>query len=231
MGLEKQICIYCNKKNSTRHGDHIPPQSFFRSPRGHNLVQVPCCPQCNVDLSISDQETRNFMVMMEQNESHPVVKEELQAKVNKDFERVGKKINFARSFIDFKEIFEYLKNKILKHPDDITDKELEEFPMPILINDDVHKFVGRMARALTFNDHDLRLTNWKHRTRFIEQLSTPELQSVTYMKSTMQMKTIGEDTFRWITFWNKPNGTVLCWMQFYLGTEIIVILGSEELLR
>ncbi len=230
MRFDNQICIYCNKKYSTRRGDHIPPQSFFSKHRRYDLIQVPCCQECNNEYSAQDPQVRNFIAILETNESHPVVKSEIQGKVSRDWSKEGRRKQFIAKYIDLNAIVKYAKDRPLKHPSEMSDEDLNNFPMPLLITDEIHKFFGRMVRALTFNDLDSRVHVWSHRTRFIEQLDEADLQSVTFMKETMKVRMIGDDTFRWITFWNKPNGTVLCWMQFYGGTEIIVILASKELI-
>ena len=50
-------CYLCGAvENLTR--DHIPPKSFFLSPRPSNLITVPCCRSCNASYSMDDEATR-----------------------------------------------------------------------------------------------------------------------------------------------------------------------------
>ncbi len=50
-------CYLCGAvENLTR--DHIPPESFFISPRPSNLITVPCCRSCNASYAKDDEATR-----------------------------------------------------------------------------------------------------------------------------------------------------------------------------
>ncbi|MBL4836842.1 MAG: HNH endonuclease [Kordiimonadaceae bacterium] len=46
-GFSSQICIYCQKENSTPTGDHIISRSFFTLNNRDNIPKVPACTSCN----------------------------------------------------------------------------------------------------------------------------------------------------------------------------------------
>jgi hypothetical protein len=52
--MKTGVCVYCGElRELTR--DHIPPRCLFSKPRPHNLITVPCCNNCNRELSKHDE--------------------------------------------------------------------------------------------------------------------------------------------------------------------------------
>ena len=235
MTFKNATCIYCNNSISTPKGDHIPPKSFFKRPRHFALKQVPCCLDCNHEFSkYLDDEIRDFIVLLEQNQAHQTVNNELIQTVFRSWDNAkdnGKRKKFIREFIDVG----VMQRNALIHtpiqPNEITDEELDILEMPILLNQDHHKFCGRMSRALFFIDYDKRFTgNFYHRTRFREQLIGNEINDLNLIKTLKKYSTLGEDEdFRWITYWDGVDKMIVCWMQFYKGTEIIVYFGGDNI--
>jgi hypothetical protein len=50
-------CCYCAKEGEMTK-DHVPPKGFFPPPRPNNLIQVPCCFECNNGFSLDDEAVR-----------------------------------------------------------------------------------------------------------------------------------------------------------------------------
>jgi len=46
MAIDIAHCAYCTEEPATT-ADHVPPKSFFPSPKPSNLITVPACPACN----------------------------------------------------------------------------------------------------------------------------------------------------------------------------------------
>ena len=85
--LKNEICIYCGERESTRKGDHVPPQCFFGDTRGHALIQVPCCEKCNGESSKDDEIIRNMLVSIEGAADHLLVESQLREKRNRSLVR------------------------------------------------------------------------------------------------------------------------------------------------
>ena len=236
-GLENEICIYCNVNLSTRRGDHIPPQCFFKDKRGFPLIQVPCCKECNVKVSNHDQLIRNLVVSLEDNSQHPVVTEELHATLSRDWDNEGRKQQFISHFVDIESMRE--SGVSFKPPEEMTEQDYEKLEIPLHTDNLFQEFGERIIRALLFKDHGVRITPpFQRKVRTLPQWElerTSELKGVfesfQKMKNLFPFKMLGGDAFRWITRVERPKGIAACWMQFYGGTEIGIILGSEKLLE
>ncbi len=59
----EKMCIYCKQAQSTRRGDHVPPQCFFPKPRHYPLIQVPCCRRCNAMFARDDQRVYKALIL------------------------------------------------------------------------------------------------------------------------------------------------------------------------
>ena len=55
VGKSQELCIYCEKRNSTRRGDHVPPRILFPDPKPSSLITVPCCSECNQSFQKDDE--------------------------------------------------------------------------------------------------------------------------------------------------------------------------------
>lgn len=142
---KKELCIYCNHNCSTAEGDHIPPRSFFRQPRGFELIQVPCCLSCNNEYGRIDEMARNLIVMLEPSQKHSSVRDELihtaLRSLNNNERNDGKRRQFIEESMDIEAIRLYFQTHPAIPPDKITDDELEDIPMHLVAKDDFRKFI------------------------------------------------------------------------------------------
>ena len=51
--------IYYGQAQTTRKGDHVPPQCLFGEARGHSIIRVSCCKTCNGIFSRDDERVKN----------------------------------------------------------------------------------------------------------------------------------------------------------------------------
>jgi hypothetical protein len=69
---EPNECAFCGKADpETR--DHLPPKSFFPSPRPGNLITVPCCEVCRRGQSKDDETVRILLSLHYQAGLHPAI--------------------------------------------------------------------------------------------------------------------------------------------------------------
>jgi hypothetical protein len=54
MNKEHLKCAYCNKQEKET-DDHVPPKSFYPTPRPSNLITVPSCLKCNQGLGKDEE--------------------------------------------------------------------------------------------------------------------------------------------------------------------------------
>jgi hypothetical protein len=87
------LCIYCNERPGIT-DDHVPPRSLFPEPRPSDLMTVPCCEQCRVDLCSDDDYFKNTIVMRADVGSDPYATRVLES-VHRALERRDAK--FARA--------------------------------------------------------------------------------------------------------------------------------------
>jgi hypothetical protein len=211
-GLENEICIYCNVNPSTRRGDHIPPQCFFKDKRGFPLLQVPCCTECNVKVSNHDQLVRNFVVSLEENSQHPDVTEELHATLARDWDSEGRKQQFISHFVDIESMRESGMN--FKPPEQMTEQDYENLEMSLQTDDLLQEFGERIIRALIFKDHGVRITSpFQRKVRTLSQWKMErsfELigvhESFQKMRKVTAFNSLGGNAFRWITYDRKTQG-------------------------
>jgi hypothetical protein len=65
-------CAFCGKADPESR-DHLPPKSFFPSPRPGNLITVPCCEECRQGQSKDDQTVRILLSLHFQAGRHPAI--------------------------------------------------------------------------------------------------------------------------------------------------------------
>lgn len=220
MGLQSEICIYCQGRNSSRKGDHIPPQCFFRKNRHQELIQVPCCEICNNSYSKQDEKIRNLLVLLESSENNTVVKEELQDAVNRAWEKAeGKKIQFIKDFIDMDSIPRQR----------MSFEEFEKLDLKLHTNHDFHLFIGRISKALTYAKYKLVTpSEVKVKWGFIGGSDEPWVKSIEEVKALESSVIMGENVFEYSIHWNKPKHTSICWFRFYGGLELWSVLALRN---
>ncbi len=149
----------------------------------------------------------------------------------RDWEDPGRARQFVRHFVDI----EAIKNSNagqFKPPEEMTDREFEALKIPLQTDFILQEFGERMIRALFYNDYGVRITGrFQRKVRLKSQLNEPLVQEVEALKAVYPLHSFGGNAFRWFTVWNKPKGTLIGWMQFYEGTEIVTLLGAEQLLE
>lgn len=202
-----QLCIYCGQRESTRKGDHVPPQSFFPSSRMHPLIQVPCCTECNVIISADDERVRNLFVSVDMVENHPVIETELREKRNRSLVKQKKK-----GGVTTRNLEHLLKSTQLKDRYSEGGIYLGQAPALIVNQPVVHRFIDRMARALHHH---------RYNTGFIEceieksNVIDGELQEFFETYRPTSHESFGEDIFLYAEFTPDPHQISLWLMRFF----------------
>lgn len=60
--MKNKFCYLCGGVAATR--DHVPPKSFFETPRPGNLITVPACEKCNTRFSKDEEWFRSHILAM-----------------------------------------------------------------------------------------------------------------------------------------------------------------------
>jgi hypothetical protein len=71
--MEPNECAYCGKGDPEMR-DHVPPASFFPSPRPDNLITVPCCESCRRGQSKDDETVRLILSVHRKAGRHPAMR-------------------------------------------------------------------------------------------------------------------------------------------------------------
>lgn len=96
-------CIYCgSNKDLTK--DHIPPKSFFSSPRPSNLITVPSCKICNNEYGKDDERIRNLLSSLDLTECHSAIKSDIAGKRNRSLLRKKGYTNLQHMFNSMKDV-------------------------------------------------------------------------------------------------------------------------------
>jgi hypothetical protein len=208
-GLESEICIYCQKRLSTRKGDHVPPQCFFVDSRGFNLIQVPCCKKCNVKFSKDDELVRDLLSAEIRNENHPTIKGHLSGKRNRSWDRTPTKLL-----------------KILGNSKPITIGTANGEPIDSLAMDlnrpEVDRFLCRVGRAILYNDYKLLIKKEDCHWQLAENIRPEGQDQIRSILSNGAPHEYGDGDFRYraVHVQNSAQGIIL--VQFYKGTEFVI---------
>ena len=135
----RNSCIYCDGDADTR--DHIPPKSFFPTPRPSNLITVPSCAACNSGFQKDDDYAQTVLLAREDVSDHPAV-HQLIPKLLRNWERPQGKalpISIARTAREF---------PVYTSDGGVVGKA----PAYGISSTRMHRFVERMVRGLFFNE-------------------------------------------------------------------------------
>ena len=135
----RKSCIYCDGDADTR--DHIPPKSFFSTPRPSDLITVPSCGACNSGFQRDDVYAQTVLLARQDVSDHPVV-QQLIPKLLRSLERPQGKalpISIARTAREFPV---YTADGVV----------VGKTPAYGISSTRMHRFVERMVRGLFFNE-------------------------------------------------------------------------------
>jgi hypothetical protein len=135
----QKSCIYCGGDAETR--DHIPPKSFFPTPRPSDLITVPSCGACNSGFQMDDDYAQKVLLAREDVSNHPVA-QRLIPKLLRSWERPRGKalpISIARTA---RELPIYTSDGVVAG----------KTPAYGVSSTRMHRFVERTVRGLFFNE-------------------------------------------------------------------------------
>ncbi len=213
-GLLGQRCIYCADGISTKNGDHVPPQCFFKEKRGHELIKVPCCHSCNIEFSKIDGYIRNVITAEERGGRHPTVLEELDERRERSWEHDDKLFDKQVDMLSVEE-------RVLE------DGSKVPWPVMTLTGPEFPQFFRRITLALLYKESGIRSPSANVVWGTSETLHLEvkrELNSRIFKNS---IRTIGRREFQYcgtivagspISFW---------WMRFFEGPEIYTWIIEE----
>lgn len=200
--------------------DHVPPKSFFPSPRPSNLITVPCCDVCNSKYGKGDERARNLLTSLETTETHPGIQNQIARKRNRSFLR-----HEGRS--DFQHILRSIKLVDRYSPGDIYLGKYAAFDLNQGLMD---RFMERMTRALIYQDNSIGYVDFE-----IEWRMAPTKQSFESMPSEMKTflasaepREIGDNVFIYLGYYCLGRASSLWIMNFYGGVEFITILRDKS---
>lgn len=211
------LCIYCGVEYSSPEGDHIPPAAFFPRPRTFQIIQVPCCVNCNIAFSKYDQDARNLLVQLEGSDRADTVRDQL----------------LERSFRDLKRDEQFMTNFILRHIDLASiprvNKPEDLIDVPWFIKDDrgLRTFFMRMFRAIAFHHLGIRTTRQSLGIAYLGNF--PERVQRSILKPLHGFDTnVYSDVFEYKLVPELGIG-LLGWMRFYDNLEIIGVIENSHM--
>lgn len=213
----ERLCIYCGQREATER-DHVPPKSFFASPRPDNLITVPSCPECNRSFGKDDERVRNLITSLDLTDSHPAIQSELGDKVARSFSRQQGRSNFEHLAGSLQEV-------------EVTSQSgvyLGRRPALNLDQDVMDRFTERLVRALLYHENGVHHAEgeaeWKFAPTRSDLESMPE--EITDRLASAPRKHLG-DVFSYLGIY-QPNRAASLWVvQFYGALELMVIFRSS----
>jgi hypothetical protein len=174
-----------------------------------------------VKYSRQDEKIWSLLVSLESSEDNPVVKEELQDAVHRAWEkRESKKLQFIEDFIDIGSIPKQI----------VSFEEFEKLDLKLHTNHDVHVFIGRISRALTYAKYKLVTPqDVKVKWGFVENLDDSWRKSLEELKTIESPVVMGDNVFEYSIHWNKLHDTCINWFKFYNGLEMWSVLALRNL--
>lgn len=216
----RQQCIYCGQAESTRKGDHIPPQKFFKTPRGFSLIQVPCCTECNNKISADDERMRNLLVSVDIADAHPTIELQLRGARNRSLIKERKKGGVTTRNLDH-----LLSSTRLRERFSPSGIYLGQYPAINFDQPVVHRFFDRMARALHHHRYDTGYLDCK-----IQSSNTigKELKFFFETYKPTSMQEFGDDDFLYAEFTPDPEQLSIWLFRFYDVIEFWTALEPQQ---
>jgi hypothetical protein len=194
----QKTCIYCGKHADTR--DHIPPKSFFPTPRPSDLITVPSCLACNRGFQLDDDYAQTVLLARHDVGGHPAVKQLLPTLI-RGWERPrGKRLPLsiaetARSFSIYNEAGIFVGAA----------------PAYAVSSVRIHRFIERMVRGLFFNElgYGLPAAYNVRVVLFLERIGNL-VTEIGQVLSGMPIRRLGEGAFAycWASADDDSNATV-----------------------
>ena len=204
MSWKNHLCTYCNQRDSTTTGDHVPPKAFFPKGTGIELITVPCCTECNSLLSALDERVRNTWTSLENVEKHPFVRDFIQPSIRREFSRKpGKQRGLTNNWVI---------------PDSVkTDVDLLTTDIAVKIDSEVEYFIQRMTKALILHDQGFAPPpDSEFGYKFLDNVDKKVVLFYKHLLSTRRPIEIGDQNIFVYATWILPEKhSVYCYMNFY----------------
>jgi hypothetical protein len=218
MGFESELCIYCQKRTSTRKGDHVPPQCFFRNARGFKLIQVPCCTICNVEFSKDDEFVRDLLSSEERNEQHDTVKLHVAEKRKRAWERTPSRL---QKMLDASKVVD------VGAPLGRPDKRLAmNWDRP-----ELDRFLKRMGRAIFYDEYKLLIKDQDCHWDLTENFRPEGQDQLRSILANGRPHVFGDEEFQYRAVHVVGSSEGIALLRFYRGTEFVVTLYKPERLE
>lgn len=213
------ICIYCGKKAAGTK-DHVPPKSFFPSPRPSNLITVPCCKMCNGKYGKDDERVRNMLISLEATEDHPGIKAQIAGKRNRSFMRIKGKSNFQHIVNSIKAVDLYSSGGIYLRSEKVFNLDQEV----------ITSFMERMTRALIYHENLISYVDCEITWRLAptEQSLDNMTQAIREFLLNAEPRVIGKNVFSYVGYYHPGRARSLWIMNFYGGIEFMTILREKS---
>lgn len=215
----KGICIYCGQNETTRRGDHVPPQCLFGQGRSHSLIQVPCCPICNENFSRDDERARNLLTSLDVTEDHPLIETQLRDKRNRSL--VKTKADGTVTDANLRHMLDSssLKQRLSPTGEDLGTGLALNFDQPV-----IHRFLERIARALHHHTYDTGFLSCTVQTGndFGEGL-----EQIIRAIGTTSQQSFGDNVFEYWEHTIDPNRFSLWVMRFFGGARLHTTLWFQ----
>jgi hypothetical protein len=203
--FEGELCIYCGERESTRDGDHVPPQCFFKEKSDNELIKVPCCEKCNNGHSKIDERMRNIFTAEERAANHPSMIE-LAEKRDRSWDRNDPL--FKRQISTLR-----LEERIF------PDGTKTLWPTMDLEVTDFISFLRRITLALLFKESKLRSAGSKVSCIQAETLDTTTKKEFDNLIFRNSIRVIGRKEFQYCGVVVENSHVSLWWMKFFEGPE------------
>jgi hypothetical protein len=212
------LCTYCGNRNATT-ADHVPPKSFFATPRPNNLITVPCCKICNGSFGKGDERVRNLLTSLQNTENHPAIQGQIADKRNRSYLRPEGASNFLHILNSLKPVDVYTPGGIAlgSHPAFNLDQEL------------MNRFIERVTRALLHHETSVGYADGN-----VEWRMAPTLKNLVSIaaktkaiRASVAWKEIGKGVFGYAAYCRKGSTTSLYIMSFYGGAHFMSIFREH----
>ncbi len=208
------LCTYCGNRNATT-ADHVPPKSFFATPRPNNFITVPCCKICNGSFGKDDERARNLLTSLQNTENHPAILDQIADKRNRSYLRTQGASNFSHVLNSLRLVDAYTPGGIAlgSRPTFNLDQKL------------MNRFIERMTRALLHHETGAGYANGSVDWRMAptrEKIESMPAETRAILAS-VEWKIIGEKIFSYAAYCHAASKKSLYIMSFYDGANFMSI--------
>ena len=213
-----QMCIYCGARRAETR-DHVPPKSFFPTPRPANMITVPCCGACNETYGRDDEKVRNILTSLATTERHPAILNQIGTKRDRSLTRPKGRSTFEHYVKSILQVAVETKGGLY------VGKSLA-FNLDQAVMD---RFFERVARGLLFHTNRVGYTPCS--VQWGLSLSKQEFEQLPdHVKQPFYggvSDTIGK-VFRYVGVIYPKRASSVFIIEFFQGFEVITIIRDQQ---